>query len=247
MADFRPCIIMPVYNHGVSAGHTVNKLLDLGLRIFLIDDGSTIEVSALDDASTASEVELLRHDKNLGKGSAVITGLRAAQAAGFSHALQIDADGQHAVEDIPKFLVRGETETNAVFCGRPVFDDTVPLGRLVGRYMTHVWVWIETLSFEIQDSMCGFRLYPLAETIPILNHKRLGQGMDFDTEVLVRLSWAGVSICFIPTKVVYPEGGRSNFRLLADNWLITKMHTRLFLGMLLRLPRLFWNKPVRRI
>lgn len=247
MADFHPCIIMPVYNHGVSARHMVTELLDLGLPLFLIDDGSAVEVSALDDASTDPQVELLRHDRNLGKGSAVITGLRAAQDAGFSHALQIDADGQHTVEDIPKFLVGGKTETSAVFCGRPVFDDTVPLGRLVGRYITHVWVWIETLSFEIQDSMCGFRLYPLAETIPILNHSQLGRGMDFDTEVLVRLSWSGVPIYFIPTKVVYPEGGRSNFRLLADNWLITKMHTRLFFGMLLRLPRLLLNKPVRRI
>tara|TARA_E500000305_G_scaffold111867_1_gene128509 strand:- start:5510 stop:6244 length:735 start_codon:yes stop_codon:yes gene_type:complete len=242
MTEFRPCIIVPVYNHGVSAAQLTARLVDFGPKIFLVDDGSTLETEALDRVAATSLVELVRHKNNQGKGGAVMTGFRAAKIAGFTHAVQIDADGQHAVEDVPEFLRRAEAEPDAVICGSPIYDASVPLGRRVGRYITHVWVWVETLSFGIKDSMCGFRVYPLASTVPVLDQAGLGRRMDFDPEILVRLTWKGVPIRSVPTKVIYPEGGRSNFRLVADNWLITLMHTRLFFGMLLRLPRLIAQK-----
>lgn len=238
MAEFRPCIILPVYNHGVSAAQVVGRLADFGLKIFVVDDGSTLETEVLQGTAENPLVELVRHSANQGKGAAVMTGLRTAKIAGFTHALQIDADGQHAIEDVPDFLTFAEAEPDAVICGCPLYDESVPLGRRIGRYLTHVWVWIETLSFEIKDSMCGFRIYPLAQTVPVLDHAGLGRRMDFDPEILVRLAWRGVAIRSVRTKVIYPEGTRSNFRLVADNWLITLMHTRLFCGMLLRLPRL---------
>ncbi len=242
MTEFRPCIVLPVYNHGISAARAIERLAEFGYKIFVIDDGSTLEIDALLSIAENPSVELVRHNENLGKGAAVMTGFRAAQIGGFTHAVQIDADGQHAIEDIPDFLKRAEAEPNAVICGCPLYDESVPLGRRVGRYLTHVWVWIETLSFGIRDSMCGFRVYPLALTVPVLDQAGLGQRMDFDPEILVRLAWRGVPIVSVRTKVIYPEGGRSNFRLVADNWLITKMHTRLFFGMLLRLPRLIRRK-----
>ena len=242
MSEFRPCIVVPVYNHGVSAARLTARLADFDLKIFLIDDGSTLETEAIDGAAATSMVELVRHKGNQGKGGAVMTGLRAAKIAGFTHAVQIDADGQHAIEDISDFLKRAEVEPDAVICGCPIYDASVPLGRRVGRYLTHAWVWIETLSFGIKDSMCGFRVYPLSSTVPVLDQAGLGRRMDFDPEILVRLAWKGVPIRSVPTKVIYPEGGRSNFRLVADNWLITLMHTRLFFGMLLRFPRLIAQK-----
>jgi glycosyltransferase involved in cell wall biosynthesis len=242
MTEFRPCIIVPVYNHGISAAESVARLTDLGLTVFVVDDGSTVEAEALDEMATHSLVAFVRHKENMGKGAAVMTGFRTAKIGGFTHAVQIDADGQHAVEDIPEFLRRAEAEPEAVICGCPVYDASVPMGRLIGRYVTHVWVWIETLSFGIKDSMCGFRVYPLASTVPVLDQAGLGRRMDFDPEILVRLAWKGVTIRSVPTQVIYPEGGRSNFRLVADNWLITLMHTRLFFGMLLRLPRLIAQK-----
>lgn len=242
MTEFRPCIILPVYNHGLSAAQVVGRLADFGQRIFVVDDGSTLETEALQAVAENPLVQLVRHSANQGKGAAVMTGLRAAQISGFSHAVQIDADGQHAIEDIPEFLKLAESETEAVICGCPLYDESVPLGRLVGRYLTHVWVWIETLSLDIKDSMCGFRVYPLAQIVPVLDQAGLGRRMDFDPEILVRLAWRGVVIRSVATKVIYPEGARSNFRLVADNWLITLMHTRLFFGMLLRLPRLIARK-----
>jgi hypothetical protein len=129
-----------------------------------------------------------------------------------------------------------------VVCGVPVYDESVPLGRLVGRYATHVWVWINTLSLAIRDSMCGFRVYPLAGVAPVLGVPCLGRRMDFDPEVLVRLHWRGVEIVSLPTRVTYPVDGLSHFRLGLDNLLISRMHARLFLGMLARSPRLLWRK-----
>ncbi|OSM49757.1 acyltransferase, partial [Aeromonas salmonicida subsp. salmonicida] len=146
---------------------------------------------------------------------------------GFSHALQVDADGQHDLADIPALLAEAHRDPEALISGRPVYDDSVPKGRLYGRYITHVWVWIETLSFTIKDSMCGFRVYPLAASCALLEQVALGRRMDFDTEVMVRLHWAGVAVRFVPTRVIYPADGSSHFQLWRDNRDISWMHTRL--------------------
>ena len=119
-----------------------------------------------------------------------------------------------------------------------MYDDSVPKGRLVGRYATHIWVWINTLSLDISDSMCGFRMYPLAATLAMLDRNHVGQRMDFDVEVIVRLHWAGVPIRNLPTQVRYPLDGVSHFDLWRDNVRISRMHARLFFGMLPRAPRL---------
>ena len=126
--------------------------------------------------------------------------------------------------------------------GQPEFDDSVPKKRLYGRYATHIWVWINTLSFEIKDSMCGFRIYPLASTIDLLNTAKFQLRMGFDTEILVRLKWNNVPFVNVPTKVIYPENGISHFNALRDNIGISKAHTRLFFGMLIRLPQLLSRK-----
>jgi hypothetical protein len=121
----------------------------------------------------------------------------------------------------------------------------VPRGRLYGRYATHVWVWINTLSLDIRDSMCGFRVYPLASLMPLLARVRIGRRMDFDSDVIVRLHWRGVAVVNLPTRVTYPRDGISHFRLWRDNARISAMHARLFLGMLLRSPLLLWRKVAR--
>src|SRR3546814_565626 len=182
------------------------------------------------------------HRKNQGKGAAVKSALRAAHARGFTHALQIDADGQHDVGDIPKMLALAQQHPAAVITGQPVYDASVPHGRLAARYLTHVWVWIETLSLGIRDSMCGFRVYPLPAVVAVLEKAHLGSRMDFDPEVLVRLAWSGIAVVSLPTRVTYPEGGQSHFRMVEDNLLITWMHVRLFFGMLWRLPVLLPRK-----
>jgi hypothetical protein len=184
----------------------------------------------------------VRRAVNGGKGAAVMSGMDAAFADGLTHALQVDADGQHSLADIPGFLDASRADPEALICGVPAYDASVPKGRLYGRYATHVWVWIETLSFAIRDSMCGFRVYPLAPAHRLINEARLGTRMDFDIEVLVRLFWRGVRIINRPTRVIYPEGGISHFRLWRDNLRISWMHTRLVFGMLVRLPVLLARK-----
>jgi glycosyltransferase involved in cell wall biosynthesis len=244
---FRPVAVIPVYNHGDAVGAVVTHVRAAGLRCVLVDDGSAADCATVLDAlahahAQPDAITLVRLARNQGKGGAMIAGLRAAAAAGFTHALQIDADGQHDAGDIPGFLDRARARPDAVICGVPVYDESVPLGRLIGRYATHVWVWINTLSLAIRDSMCGFRVYPLARVVPLLDAAALGRRMDFDPEVLVRLHWRGVAIVNVPTRVTYPQDGLSHFRLGLDNLLISRMHARLFLGMLARAPMLLWRK-----
>jgi glycosyltransferase involved in cell wall biosynthesis len=241
--SFRPVAVIPVYDHGDAVGAVVAHVRANGLHCVLVDDGSSAGCAAVLDAlAWEDDVTLVRLPVNQGKGGAMMAGLRAAAGAGFSHALQIDADGQHDAGDIPAFLERARAAPEAVICGVPVYDESVPTGRLVGRYATHVWVWINSLSFAIRDSMCGFRVYPLAPVVRLLDDARLGRRMDFDPEVLVRLHWRGLRIVSVPTRVTYPQDGLSHFRLGLDNWLISKMHARLFLGMLMRAPMLVWRR-----
>ena len=162
--SFSPCFIVPVYNHGTTVGATVMALDAHGLPIYLVDDGSAAATAEELDrlAARIPRIRLVRRETNGGKGAAVMSGINAAFADGLTHALQVDADGQHALADIPDFLSAARATPEALICGVPEYDASIPKGRLYGRYATHIWVWIETLSFEIQDSMCGFRVYPLA-------------------------------------------------------------------------------------
>ncbi|CAD7554644.1 glycosyltransferase family 2 protein [Aeromonas hydrophila] len=235
-----PCILIPCYNHAGPLAAVLARLAEYGLPCLLIDDGSE-PVAAAALAALAARypwITLLRHPHNQGKGGAVMTGLRRAHGLGFSHALQVDADGQHDLADIPALLAEADKHPAALVSGRPLYDDSVPKGRLYGRYITHVWVWIETLSFAIKDSMCGFRVYPLAATCALLDRVALGRRMDFDTEVMVRLYWAGVAVRFVPTRVIYPADGSSHFQLWRDNRDISWMHTRLVC-------RLLWDQLLR--
>lgn len=238
------CAVIPVFDHEHAVGGMVAPLRQQGLTVFLVDDGSGPACAAalqrLADAD--ANVRLLRLPQNQGKGAAVMAGMNAAVGAGYSHALQIDADGQHDPTDLPRFVAAVHADPLALVCGRPVFDASIPRHRLYLRYLTHAMVWLNTLSFDIPDSMCGLRVYPLAVVLPILKAEPPGRRMDFDSEVLVRLHWRGVRMRWLPTRVRYPADGVSHFRLLRDNLLITRMHTRLFFGMLLRSPRLLGRK-----
>jgi predicted LPLAT superfamily acyltransferase len=242
--SFKPCLVIPIYNHGGSIGATVERLIPHRLAIYIVDDGSDAPTQAVLAALAAEQplVRLLRLPANAGKGAAVLRGMREARAAGFSHALQIDADGQHDCGDVPRFLEVAAASPEAVVCGKPIYDASVPRSRLYGRKFTHFWVCVETLSINRSDSMCGFRLYPLAATCALIDRVAIPRRMDFDTGIFVRLAWAGLSFRNVETRVTYPQDGLSHFDMLRDNLRITRMHTLLTLGMLLRLPVLLWRK-----
>ncbi|MEE4411224.1 MULTISPECIES: glycosyltransferase family 2 protein [unclassified Serratia (in: enterobacteria)] len=245
IAPFSPCIVIPCFNHGQMMAEVLASLAGYGLPCLVVDDGSAAvtadELQRL--AAGLPWVQLLRLEQNQGKGAAVIAGLQLAHSQGYSHALQVDADGQHQLSDIPDMIAEARAHPDCLISGQPVYDSSVPKARLYGRYVTHVWVWIETLSLSLKDSMCGFRVYPVEPTLALAASHPLGKRMDFDTEVMVRLYWQGVPSRFLPTRVTYPADGVSHFDALRDNLRISWMHTRLFFGMLPRIPRLLRRKP----
>ena len=247
--NFKPCIVVPVYNHEHAIGAVLAGLLRHDVPCMLVDDGSSAECAAVLDAlalANPDRVTLVRLTPNQGKGAAVLSGVRRAAELGFSHVLQIDADGQHRTGDVPKFLAQARTHPDAIIAGHPVYDESVPKARLYGRYATHIWVWINTLSFDIKDSMCGFRVYPVAPVNALAARHAIGVRMNFDTDILVRLFWDGLQVINLPTRVSYPADGVSHFRVWRDNVLITRMHTVLFFGMLPRIPKLLarkWRTP----
>jgi glycosyltransferase involved in cell wall biosynthesis len=243
---FAPCIVIPVYNHELAIGAVVDSIRAQGYPIVLVDDGCNAACAQeLQRLSALPEVTLRRHAKNRGKGAAVATGMRAARELGFTHAVQIDADGQHTLGDVRAFVEAARAFPDSVICGHPIFDASIPKSRYYGRYLTHALVWLETLSFDIIDSMCGFRVYPLDATLALLDRRRVGQHMDFDTEILVRLYWRNLPTRWIATRVSYPLDGVSHYRLFFDNVLMASLHARLLVGMLLRLPMLLWRKAAR--
>ncbi|WP_340122266.1 glycosyltransferase family 2 protein [Methylobacter svalbardensis] len=237
----KPCIIIPVYNHEAAISHVLAKLKNFGIPTILVNDGSsTLCTQVLADCVEREPdwLTLIHRLENGGKGAAVLDGFKAAVALGFSHALQIDADGQHEANDIPAFLEAGAQHPDALILGRPLFDKTAPKSRVFGRAMTNLWVWINTLSFEIADSMCGFRLYPLAAVARLIGVTHMAKRMDFDIDILVRLYWQGIDVVNIPTRVNYPYDGVSHFKLWRDNLMISTAHAKLFFGMLTRIPQL---------
>jgi len=239
----RPVALIPVYNHAATLPVVVEAVRAAGLPCLLVDDGSEAGCAAVMDKLVAASagdggVSLIRLARNGGKGAAVAAGLRRALELGYTHALQIDADGQHDFLAISRFVDASRAQPDTLIGGLPVYEADAPKSRLYARWVMRIWVWINTLSTSIPDAMCGFRVYPLRASVELLNAEALGRRMDFDPEILVRLFWRGVPMRWLPVTVNYPKNGISHFKLVRDNLLLSWMHTRLFWGMLWRAPRL---------
>ena len=236
--SFNPCFIIPAYNHPATIGDIIAALEVHQLPCILVDDGCDASTQSVHQALSKQYdwVTLVRHSQNKGKGAAVKTALHFAYLKGYSHAFQIDADGQHDLEAVERFLHVAEENPSALVVGYPLFDASVPKARYYGRYATHIWVWINSFSLAIKDSMCGFRVYPVTSTVFLLQNQQTGNRMEFDSEVLVRSVWRGQQVINLPTQVSYPADGVSHFQLKRDNVLITWMHFRCFWGMVWRLP-----------
>jgi len=241
---FNPCILIPVYNHEHALATMLDRLQNKELPIILVDDGSDQHCrdAMIELANRDHIVKLIRLPQNKGKGGALKAGFKVALDLGFSHALQIDADGQHDANDIDCFVTQGKKHSKAIICGYPIYDDSVPKHRFYARYLTHIWVWINSLSLTIKDSMCGFRCYPLQSIVELINSESTGNRMEFESEIMVRWVWRKGHVVNLPTRVSYPIDGVSHFSLWRDNALISTMHTRLFFGMLWRSPALLLRK-----
>lgn len=235
MHSFNPVIVIPHYNHAQQIQMVLEQLKPLELPIIIVDDGSNPTNRQRLATFENAQIQIVFRPQNGGKGAAVKTGLQTAFEQGFSHAVQVDADGQHHLADIGTMLQKSQQNRNAIICGLPIYGDDAPKARLYGRKITNFWLAVNTLSLDIADGMCGFRIYPLAEMMAILSQEKLGDRMDFDIEILVHSHWRKIPLEWVKTPVKYENGGISHFRGWADNWLISKMHARLFWGMLVRL------------
>lgn len=236
-------VLIPSFNTGAKLLETVAEARRFGNPVWLVIDGSTDGSGEALSGVAAHDpgLRVLRRARNGGKGAAVLEGLRAAEALGFSHVLTMDADGQHPAALIPDFMALSRTHPEAMILGVPVFDSSAPLLRIRGRRISNGWANLETLWSGIGDSLFGFRVYPVAKLRRIMESTRWMRRFDFDAEAAVRLSWAGVPALNVPAPVKYfrpEEGGVSHFRYVRDNALLTWMHTRLMLGFIGRLPLL---------
>ncbi len=241
---FRPCVLIPTYDNPMTIRAVVEQARRYVPDVFVIDDGSHAEARAVCEALAQEGLcAVHRHPQNLGKGAAVKTGFRLAQERGFTHAVQVDADGQHALERIPDFVALAAREPDALILGRPIYDRTLHRGRSFARQVTRFWNYLEVLGPAIGDSMCGFRVYPIAAALAA---RTRGDRMDFDVEIPVRMVWNGVKVRNEPVPVRYlqPEqGGVSHYQTFWDTARISRTHTKLVLEGLWRL----FTWPVRRL
>jgi glycosyltransferase involved in cell wall biosynthesis len=219
------CAIIPTYNNPDTVRRVVEGVRAHLQSVIVVDDGSAPAgrdaVAGLGRDGLAHSIH--RHE-NGGKGAAVKTGLESARDLGFTHALQVDADGQHALEDVPRMLEASARNPEALVLAAPLFDESAPRVRRIARKITTFWTNLETGGRVIADPMCGFRIYPVRDALATQTR---ADAMDFDPEIAVRLVWAGVPVINVPTLVRYVAGGVSSFRPLRDNVLISWMHSRL--------------------
>ncbi len=240
-------VLIPSYNPGRAVIDTVRAARRQWNPVWVVVDGSTDgsdvwlqEMAGQDPGLTVVVLPI-----NQGKGAAVLEGIRQARAQGFTHALTMDSDGQHPADRIPAFMAASQAEPGSMVLGKPVFGPEAPALRVNGRKVSNGWANLETLWAGIGDSLYGFRVYPIEPLMRVMQSQRFMRRFDFDPEAVVRLCWAGVKPVNLDAPVRYlsaDEGGVSHFRYLRDNTLLTWMHTRLFLGFLLRLPVLLWRR-----
>ena len=240
-------VLIPSYNTGPTVYATVRAARTQWNPVWVVTDGSTdgTPVGLREMAALDSGLRLIELPANAGKGAAVLHGLQAARSAGFTHALTMDSDGQHPAELIPGFMRASIDRPETMVLGRPVFDASAPLLRVRGRRVSNWWTDLETLGAGIDDSLYGFRVYPIADLIAVMRRQPWMRRFDFDTEAVVRLAWRGVKPVNIAAPVKYltaEEGGVSHFQYGRDNVLLTWMHLRLVGEFLLRLPLLAWRR-----
>ena len=209
----RFAVLIPVYNHAGSVVSVVERALALGLPVWVVDDGST------DGTASALEwfrgIEVLRHEKNLGKGEAILTGF-AAMSGKADWAVTLDADGQHDAMDIPGLIRAIPAGGRPIVIGRRegMMGNEVPWTSRFGRKFSNFWVKMAG-GPALSDTQSGFRIYPLPEAV------RLGvraRRFEFEVEILVRARWSAIPVIEAPVRVSYAPGTKriSHFRPFVD-------------------------------
>ena len=240
-------VLIPSYNPGSIVVETVRAARQYWNPVWVVVDGSTDESPALlqDMAQNDDGLRILTLPRNNGKGAAVLHGLQQAKQLGYTHVLTMDSDGQHPATLIPTFMQASQEQPRAMVLGVPIFAADAPRARVYGRKISNFWAQFETLWHGIGDSLYGFRVYPIAPLMRIMQSQHWMRRFDFDPEAAVRMAWAGVPAYNIQAPVRYidtAQGGVSHFQYLRDNILLTWMHLRLLAGFIWRLPLLIYRK-----
>jgi glycosyltransferase involved in cell wall biosynthesis len=233
------CALIPIYDHAATIEKVVAEL-PAELAVLIVDDGSAEPTrAALQRVEAArANAEIVRRDRNGGKGAALKTGYRAARARGFTHVVQLDADGQHNASDVPRFLAAMRAHPDALVLGVPEFDASAPLVRIYARQLSRGLVWLACLSRVVPDPLCGFRGVPLEPALAAIDAANTGDWMDFEPELAVRMVWQGTPIAMLDTRVIYPSGGISHFSFARDYPRLASLYLRLLAGMVVRAPKL---------
>lgn len=216
-------IVIPVYNHAATLRQVVLGAMAAHRRVLVVDDGSTDGGA---DVLGGLPVRVVRHERNRGKGAAILTAAAEARALGMTHMVTLDADGQHDPGEIHRFLDLIPQHPQAVLVGKRDFEAAgAPAARRFGRAFSNFWFRVQT-GCRVGDSQSGFRAYPLE----VLTHLPLREKRyTFEIEVLVRAAWAGVEVRDVDISVVYPKGKGyvSHFHLFLDNVRLSLLNTRL--------------------
>lgn len=238
--------LIPVFNHGSSLSKVVSSLQKYDLPIIVVDDGNDSQNKNLINEVVARfpKITLVVNKRNRGKGFSVCRGIKEAYKLGITHLFQIDADGQHDAQTCDEFLHESQSNPEALICGFPEFDESIPKARLKAKEISNNYSRFVTLdkTGEMKDAMCGFRIYPVKPFYEICRRTWIDTHMGFDSEILVRMIWRGVPVIYKSVHVTYPIGNKSNFRVIRDNIHISLMFARLTVGMWIRYPILRGRK-----
>lgn len=235
--------MIPSYNTGQLLKITVTEALQQWLPVWVIIDGSTDgseDLLAPLQKAYPDTLVVIKIATNQGKGSAILSGIKAAEKLGFTHVLTMDADHQHPADYIQRFMQQSIDKPKTMILGEPIFDASAPMIRVKGRKISNWWANLETLNAGIHDSLFGMRIYPIKDLITVMHTTTWARRFDFEPEIAVRMAWHGVAILNIATPVRYiakEEGGVSQFKYGRDNILLIGMHLRLLVGFLLRLSK----------
>lgn len=221
---YKLAFIIPHFNHSHKIANLVDALSKFEYEILIIDDGSE---SIHKEVLKKLKAKILYRKSNGGKGAALKDGFKYLAQNGFTHALQIDADMQHELDNLDEIIKLSKAHKNALICSAPIYSDDVPNSRFYGRKITNFWAAINTLSLKIKDAMCGLRIYPIEKTCALLPYCKANR-MDYDIDILYLFHKAAIEILWVDVKVKYENDGISHFKILRDNLLISKTHARHF-------------------
>ena len=221
--DPRICVVIPVYNHALTLAQVI-----AGARAFLpvivVNDGSTDGTAAV--LAKESGIAIVTLPENQGKGAALKAGFARAQELGYTHAITLDADGQHPTPTIPAFAEACRRQPDAFIIGvRELKQAGAPLPRRLTNALSTFWFKVET-GVPLTDTQCGYRCYPLeaARHLPV----KFGR-YAYELEVMVLAAWAGIPLVPLPFPVDYaaPTSRLSHFNPLRDFAHISRLHSRL--------------------